>query len=387
MNGRAALIVTHGVPAFDRDGAGWLSMIAIRALLEDGWAVTVVSEDLHPEDAGRVRVLEQLGAEVYAGPQSVGARESYLAPRDVGTLLEGSGFALVVIQFWGLAEHWIPPLRRLLPQARVIIDSVDVHLLRVIRGRMMGLDGSAQPVLDAELWHAVFGELNVYASADAVFAVSRREADLLGTLLGRERFAFHVPLGSDPPLLDPPPAAGRNGLLYVGGFTHLPNPQAVAVLLDQIVPLLTPELREQHPVRIVGAGITPELAEEWTEHDHVIPVGWAPTLGPEFAQARAFVAPLPNGAGVKTKILLALSAGLPVITNRFGIEGMGVEPGEHVLLAETPQEFAAAIAQVAADDALWTRLSRAGRAWALSESGPGPASAAFRAAVGTVMAR
>ena len=105
MNGRAALIVTHGVPAFDRDGAGWLSMIAIRALLEDGWAVTVVSEDLHPEDAGRVRVLEQLGAEVYAGPQSVGARESYLAPRDVGTLLEGSGFALVVIQFWGLAEH------------------------------------------------------------------------------------------------------------------------------------------------------------------------------------------------------------------------------------------------------------------------------------------
>jgi glycosyltransferase involved in cell wall biosynthesis len=137
-------------------------------------------------------------------------------------------------------------------------------------------------------------------------------------------------------------------------------------------------------VRIVGAGITRELAVEWSRHEHVVPVGWAPDLGPEFARARAFVAPLPNGAGVKTKILLALSAGLPVVTNRFGAEGMGVEPGRHLLVAETPREIADAVARVVADDELWTGLSRAGREWALEESGPGPAQRAFREAVASV---
>ncbi|MDE6847680.1 MAG: glycosyltransferase, partial [Lachnospiraceae bacterium] len=54
-------------------------------------------------------------------------------------------------------------------------------------------------------------------------------------------------------------------------------------------------------------------------------------------------APLLLGAGIKVKVLEAMSAGVPVLTNDIGIEGIGCRPGQEYLHCETPQDYSAAV--------------------------------------------
>jgi glycosyltransferase involved in cell wall biosynthesis len=97
--------------------------------------------------------------------------------------------------------------------------------------------------------------------------------------------------------------------------------------------------------------------------DVVEPVGQAPDLAAYFRVTRVFVAPLRYGAGMKGKVGQSLSWGVPVVTTSIGSEGMGLAHGEHVLIADTPNEFAVAVLRLCADDGLWQNLSDAGAAF------------------------
>lgn len=82
----------------------------------------------------------------------------------------------------------------------------------------------------------------------------------------------------------------------------------------------------------------------------------------DFDAARVFICPLRFGSGVKGKICHALSAGLPIVATSVSIEGMDLEPGRDVLLADDAASFATAADALCRDDALWNRLSAAGLA-------------------------
>jgi glycosyltransferase involved in cell wall biosynthesis len=73
-------------------------------------------------------------------------------------------------------------------------------------------------------------------------------------------------------------------------------------------------------------------------------------------------APLSYGAGMKGKVTQSLAAGLPVITTTVGAEGLDVQHGRELLIADDPDEFARAVVQVCRDPALWRRLSANGQA-------------------------
>ena len=81
-----------------------------------------------------------------------------------------------------------------------------------------------------------------------------------------------------------------------------------------------------------------------------------------FDRCRVFVCPLRFGAGVKGKIMSALAYGIPIVSTSIGVEGSGLTPGEHVVVAETPEDFARVTLNVYHDSALWDRLSIAGQA-------------------------
>jgi glycosyltransferase involved in cell wall biosynthesis len=68
------------------------------------------------------------------------------------------------------------------------------------------------------------------------------------------------------------------------------------------------------------------------------------------------------GAGVKGKIMSALSYGLPIVSSSIGVEGSGLQSGVHALVADTPHDFAAAVLRLYRDAALWHQLSQAGQA-------------------------
>lgn len=153
--------------------------------------------------------------------------------------------------------------------------------------------------------------------------------------------------------------AARRDLLFIGGFGHPPNVDAVRWFATAILPLLRAELADivLHVVGDVDDRTRRELAAPGLQlHGRVA------ELAPWLDGCRLSLAPLRFGADVKGKISMAMSRGLPVIATTLAAEAMGLEDGRDVLLADTPDAFAAAVLRAYADEALWLQLSDGGLA-------------------------
>ena len=148
----------------------------IELLRERNWNVTFLALHAHA-DSRYGRRLAQLGVESWAGPDSARFDPDVLS--DPEAFVGEGAFNLALLHFWHAAEEYLPLLRARAPDARVIVDSVDLHLLRRFRSRFV----HAGRLLPADGDEAI-RELNVYARADAVLAASAAEAGLIDTLLG-----------------------------------------------------------------------------------------------------------------------------------------------------------------------------------------------------------
>ena len=84
------------------------------------------------------------------------------------------------------------------------------------------------------------------------------------------------------------------------------------------------------------------------------------------AQAGAFIVPLRAGGGMRVKILNAMAQALPIVSTTIGAEGIEIVPGEHLLLADTPAEFAAAVLRLLDDPPLAQAIGARGRALAVA---------------------
>jgi len=154
------------------------------------------------------------------------------------------------------------------------------------------------------------------------------------------------------------PFAERKGLLFIGGFQHPPNTDAVLWYAKEVLP----RVRQRLPgvvTTIIGSEV-PATVTALAAPDVAV-VGYVPDVAPYFEGARVSIAPLRYGAGVKGKVNLAMSYGLPVVATSAAVEGMHLIPGENVVVADDPAAFADAIEQVYRDEALWCRLAAGGR--------------------------
>ena len=149
----------------------------------------------------------------------------------------------------------------------------------------------------------------------------------------------------------------REGILFVGGFQHDPNVDAAKFLVNEVMPKVEAIMGEVL-VFLVGSKPTKEILE--LSSRNVIVTGWVENLQPVYDKARVFVAPLRYGAGVKGKIGESLSFGLPTITTSVGAEGMDVESGVDLFIAETADEFANRICEIYNNEDLLARMAKNG---------------------------
>jgi glycosyltransferase involved in cell wall biosynthesis len=110
---------------------------------------------------------------------------------------------------------------------------------------------------------------------------------------------------------------------------------------------------------IAGSKPTPEV--QALAGPNVEVTGWVDDLQPLIDGARLMAAPLRYGAGMKGKVTQSLGAGLPVVTTPTGAEGLGVEDGRELLIAEDPAALADRIVRLLRDDELWRLLSERGQ--------------------------
>jgi glycosyltransferase involved in cell wall biosynthesis len=150
----------------------------------------------------------------------------------------------------------------------------------------------------------------------------------------------------------------RADLLYIGGFQHTPNVDAVLYFVQSIYPLIKLQLPDIK-FYILGSK-PPEEIVDLGKDSSVIVTGYIEDVAPYFNQCRLSVAPLRYGAGLKGKVLTSLSYGLPMVASTIACEGIGLEDEMNILIADEPAEFAEKVVRLYKDAALWNRLSMAG---------------------------
>jgi glycosyltransferase involved in cell wall biosynthesis len=154
-------------------------------------------------------------------------------------------------------------------------------------------------------------------------------------------------------------AQPRSSAVFVGGLDYQPNHEAIAWFATAVLPAARAAVAG-FELAVVGH-CPPRIAAELAAHAGLVLRGYVDDLDAELRRHRAFVAPIRSGTGVKTKVVEAMAAGLPVVSTPLGVEGIGATDGEHCLVAEDAAAMAAGLRALADDAALAARIGGAAR--------------------------
>lgn len=332
---RRILVIDTMTPDPTRD-SGSMRLCQIFSLLNaDGWSIDFLA-DYGDASAADVARLARLGVTL--------RREHPLR------LLKREGATLDAVMLCRLpvADQYLAAVRRHAPRARLLFDTVDLHFIR--EQRAAALTGAAGLARQAR--RSRRRELAMVGNCDVTLVVSKGERDILTAEVPGARVEvvsnIHEVHGRARGF------EGRSGLLFVGGFGHPPNEDAVRWFAGQVLPIL----RERDPELVFHVvGDIDASARRSIERPGVIAHGRVADLTPLLDQSLLSVAPLRFGAGVKGKVNQAMSHGLPVVLTTIAAEGMYLAHEVNAMIADDAAGLAEAILDIRADPALWTRLS------------------------------
>jgi GT2 family glycosyltransferase/glycosyltransferase involved in cell wall biosynthesis len=341
---RRVLIVDATTPTPDQD-SGSLRMVNLMRVLADlGCQVTFLPENrLFVERY--TPALQALGVEALYAPYA----------QDPVRLLRERGreFDLVLLSRHYVAASFLGLVRLYAPRARLAFDTVDLHYLR--EQRAAELSGDAALARHAAATRAQ--ELKLIREADVTLVVSPVEQELLSKDAPGARVDVlsnvHEVFGRGKPY------AERNDLVFVGGFQHPPNTDAVGWFVADVFPRIRAELPDVR-FHVIGSKVPDAIRALASEH--VLVHGFVEDIAPYMEGCRISVAPLRYGAGVKGKVNMAMSHGLPVVATPIAVEGMHVSVGGDVLVAEEAEAFAREVVRLYRDESLWNTLAQNGLA-------------------------
>ncbi|WP_127564824.1 glycosyltransferase [Stenotrophomonas indicatrix] len=343
---RQVLILDEEVPRPERDSGSLRQVNLIRLLLQGGAHVVFVPT--RREHGGvATEALQRMGVEVWYAPFLDGV---------AGWLRShGPRFHVVMMVRHHVANECLPLLKRYAPQARTVFDTVDLHYLRERRGAEVA--GDAGLLRNAERTRA--SELAVMDQCDITVLVSAAEREQLQADAPQVRVELisnlHEVAGTGAPF------AQRHDLVFVGGFRHPPNLDAMAWFIGDVFPHIRAAL-PQVRLHCIGAGAPDTLLALAATQPGVVMHGFVEDIVPYMDGARIAIAPLRFGAGVKGKINLSMAHGQPVVGTTCAVEGMHLRAGQDVLVADDAAGFADAVVRLYQDPVLWQQLAAAGLA-------------------------
>jgi GT2 family glycosyltransferase/ubiquinone/menaquinone biosynthesis C-methylase UbiE len=353
MHRMRVLVLEHCTPTPDQD-AGSVSVFNMLLLLREmGFQVTFIAEDNFLYMPDYTVMLQRAGIEVLYGPYVTSVKQHV---QDLG-----KRYDLVFLFRPVVVERHIETIRTHCPQARVLFYTHDIHHIRM--EREAALLQSTQRAAEAAVMKE--RELRAIRSVDSTIVVSTAEMEILQPQLPDQQLQM-LPL-----LLNVPGTEkafhDRQGLLFVGGYQHTPNVDAVRFFVGEVMPLVR-ELLPGVVLNVVGSKPPPEILALAAKD--VVIHGFVEDLAPLLDEVRVSVAPLRYGAGVKGKVGTALAAGLPTVATPVAAEGMGLIEGEQLLVASSAADLAECVHRLYTDPELWARLSEAGIRAATAMWGP-----------------
>ncbi len=333
MGKKIILVVDHYVPTYDRDAGSKTTFQYLKMFLKKGYVVKFLGDNFLREEPYST-TLQQMGIEVLYGAEYQVKIWDWL--RD-----HGEDIAVAYLNRPHIASKYIDYILDN-TDMKVIYYGHDLHFLR--EGREYQLTGDLQKREEAEYWKSV--EMMLMSKAAVSYYPSYVERDAIQsmdpTIVVKDITAYVFDKFKENLQMD---FAKRQGLLFVGGFAHPPNSDAVLWFAREIYPQVCENMQAagQTPPEfvVVGSKVTEEIKALEQPGNGIVIKGFVSEEELEhlYEICRIVVVPLRYGAGVKGKVVEAIYNGAPVVTTAIGAEGMPL--AEEVLLIEDePKRFA-----------------------------------------------
>jgi glycosyltransferase involved in cell wall biosynthesis len=243
--------------------------------------------------------------------------------------------------------------------APLILDNQNLE--HIVLDRYLTHDPNPARRLYARLESRKLGswEQQAWSRANLVTACSEHDRQLMRQLCPGLSVAV-IPNTIDVDSYIPAPNDDGQTVLYTGGMDWYPNRDAVEFFAANILP----ELRSSAPnimFVVAGRSALDNFQAKSARLRHVRFTGPVPDMRAEIAKASVCVVPLRIGSGTRLKILEAAAMAKPIVSTQIGAEGLDFADGEEIILADRPEAFARAVADLLADPLRRKMLGKAAR--------------------------
>ena len=348
-----SLVVTSRAPDARGKGDAKAADRTVRALESAGHEVTIVALSA---TSLPVRLANTVRAGVTGKPLQIGFTHSAEAARRVSSLV--NEFDLVVAVH-ARAASVIPASVRARSFA-FIIDaygqnySTYAPALRPGERELYRFEAGRMRDFELRLTRE-FGGVGVVSDYDRAYLIQEgADPDKVFALLGGADVEHFVSTLRDPDAAQPE-------FVFIGRLNYVPNRDAVDRLLSEIWPAVRKALPTA-TLRIVGAQPGSRLRTSIESAGAMLSAD-VPDVREEMRRATALLVPVRMGGGIQSKILEAMAARLPVICSGFANLGISATPGEHLLIAESPGDYARLASKLVSDPDAAPRLAESAYAW------------------------
>jgi len=344
------LIIDSIIPEYNKDSGSRRLLEIIKLLLKNKVGVFLMADKKeYRYKKEYIKTYEDLGVIVYQ--PSIDSDNKLITKHIfIKTIAPNLHYAWLHRPDVFMKYHAI--IKKTNKNCQLIYDMVDFHYLRLIR--QWEQHKIKKFKIDAEKHLKM--EVENCRKADQIILISENDKKYLRNYYNQE--SKMVVIGNVHKFLQKPKTfktfTNRKQLLFVGGFKHLPNIDAVLFCHNEVMPLVW----EQDPsieLIIVGSHPTPEILE--LHSGKIIIKGFVDDISKFFSDAKLFIAPLRYGAGIKGKIGQSFEHSLPVVTTEVGAEGFNFSPYSIDMIANSAEGLASNIIKLYEDEKLWNAIS------------------------------
>ena len=261
---------------------------------------------------------------------------------------------LIILQ-WTFSLMLIDDLKKRFPNSKIIAIEEDVSFLNYDRKRL-----STPNIWSKYFWSKRYKtlkkvELENLQKTDVVVTNNFKDSQLLiENGLECSKIYTAAPYIADYSVVKR--ERKDKNIIFFGDMSREENYNSAIWFIKHVMPLI-----KDTQIYFTIIGNKPNNALFKYKGPRVKITGYVEDVSSIFSTCMCMVAPLVGGAGIKIKVLEAMSAGIPVLTNEIGIEGIAAVAGKDFLYCTSPEEYALAIDNIAQNPKLEEELSDCSR--------------------------
>lgn len=339
---KVVLVIDHMVPEYDKDAGSKTTFQYLKMLVNKGYIVKFLPDNFYQSEP-YTEALQQLGIEVMYG---IDYKKSIFK-----WIIDNQNFIDVVyLNRPHISEKYIDYIKEN-TNIKVIYYGHDLHFLR--ENREYEITKNEINLLESDRWKKT--ELDIMKKSDVVYYPSFVEENLIKSIDSTINVKAINAYILEKPELNEINFDDKNGLMFVGGFNHRPNVDAVVWFANEIYPIIRKKL--DIPFYIAGSN-PPKSVLELSKIDGVVVKGYLSEeeLNSLYQTSKMVVVPLRYGAGIKGKVIETMAKGIPFVTTSTGAEGIK-KINDYVPVVDDSEEFAEKVIELYQNNELLKDIS------------------------------